>query len=134
MREEQLEPLAADTSEVLAVRSRLEQELAIHAQIEQLEEMKASVSNAVPAPPPARPDGIPAADVSDFEQAIHQTLQAWHVPGENRVTYNPTTAEIAVDGRPGGAEAMACGPSSTRLSPYRWHAATKLAASSTPDS
>ncbi|MGX4694422.1 hypothetical protein [Streptomyces sp. JNUCC 63] len=101
--EEQLEPLTTDTSEVLAARSRLEQELAIHAQIEQLEEMKASLSTALPTPPPARPDGIPAADVSDFEQAIHQTLQAWQVPGENRVTYNATSAEIAVDGRPRGS-------------------------------
>ncbi|MER5996090.1 hypothetical protein [Streptomyces viridosporus] len=101
--EEQLEPLTTDTSEVLAARSRLEQELTIHAQIEQLEEMKASLSNALPAPPPARPDGIPAADITDFEQVIHQTLQAWHVPGENRVTYNPTSAEIAVDGRPRGS-------------------------------
>ncbi|MGV9844820.1 hypothetical protein ACWDUB_22350 [Streptomyces fungicidicus] len=101
--DEQLEPLTTDTSEVLAARSRLEQELAIHAQIEQLEEMKASLSNVLPAPPPVRPDGIPAADISDFEQAIHQTLQAWRVPGENRVTYDPTSAEIAVDGRPRGS-------------------------------
>ncbi|WUH88701.1 hypothetical protein OG900_38775 [Streptomyces sp. NBC_00433] len=101
--EEQLEPLATDTSEVIAARSRLEQELAIHAQIEQMEDMKASLSDAVPAPPPARADGIPAADIADFEQAIHQTLQAWDVPGENRVTYNPTTAEVSVDGRPRGS-------------------------------
>jgi hypothetical protein len=101
--EEQLEPLATDTSEVIATRSRLEQELAIHAQIEQMEDMKASLSDAVPAPPPTRADGIPAADIADFEQAIHQTLQAWDVPGENRVTYNPTTAEVSVDGRPRGS-------------------------------
>ncbi|MGW8955610.1 hypothetical protein [Streptomyces sp. NPDC055709] len=101
--DEQLEPLTTDTNEVLAARSRLEHELAIHAQIEQLEEMKASLSNALPVPPPARPDGIPAADISDFEQSIHQTLQAWHVPGENRVIYNPTSAEIAVDARPRGS-------------------------------
>ncbi len=61
------------------------------------------MSNAPPVPPPARPDGIPAADITDFEHAIHQTLQAWDVPGENRVNYNPTTAEIAVDGRPRGS-------------------------------
>lgn len=101
--EEQLAPLTTDTSEVFAARSRLEQELAIHAQIEQLEEMKASLPNVLPVPPPARPDSIPAADISDFEQAIHQTLQAWHVPGENRVIYDPSSAEIAVDGRPRGS-------------------------------
>ncbi|MEV5492652.1 hypothetical protein AB0L47_32570 [Streptomyces bobili] len=48
--QEQLEPLTTGTSEVLAARSRLEQEPAVHAQIEQLEEMKASLSNALPAP------------------------------------------------------------------------------------
>lgn len=101
--EAKLEPLTTDTGEILAARSRLEQELAIYAQIEQFEEMKASLSNALPAPPPARADGIPAADVSDFEQVIHHTLQVWRVPGENRVTYNPTSAEIAVDGRPRGS-------------------------------
>ncbi|MGW2353648.1 hypothetical protein [Actinacidiphila glaucinigra] len=101
--DEQLEPLTTDTSEVLTARSRLEQELAIQAQIEQLEDMKASLSNALPTPPPARPDGIPAADITDFEQAIRQTLQAWDVPGENRVNYDPTSAEIKVDGRPRGS-------------------------------
>lgn len=101
--DEQLEPLAGDTSEVIAARSRLELELAIHAQIEQMEDMKASLSDAVPAPPPARADGIPAVDITDFEQAMHQTLRAWNVPGENRVTYNPTTAEVSVDGRPRGS-------------------------------
>jgi hypothetical protein len=99
----QLELLTADTSEVIAARSRLEQELVIHAQIEQMEDMKASLSDAVPAPPPARADGIPAADITDLEQAMHQTLQAWNVPGDNRVTYNPATAEVSVDGRPRGS-------------------------------
>ena len=39
-------------------------------------------------------------DVADFERMIHETLEAWHVPGSNRVRYDPTTAELSVDGQP----------------------------------
>ncbi|WP_330358811.1 hypothetical protein [Streptomyces chartreusis] len=98
--DQRMEPLNADTTELLAARSRLEHELAVHAQIEQLEDLKASLSSAPPAPPTARPDNIPAADIADFESMIHETLEAWQVPGDNRVTYDPTSAEISVDGRP----------------------------------
>ncbi|MFJ2136415.1 hypothetical protein ACIOMQ_37380 [Streptomyces sp. NPDC087845] len=73
---------------------------ALHAQIEQLEDLKASLSSAAPAPPTARPDNIPAADVADFERMIHATLEAWHVPGDNHVIYDPTSAELSVDGQP----------------------------------
>ncbi|CAL9328085.1 hypothetical protein [Streptomyces sp. enrichment culture] len=95
-----LAPLNTDTSELLESRSRLERELALYAQIDHLEDLKASLSAAPPPPPAVNADGIPAADVADFEQVMSQTLEAWQVPGDNHVTYDPTTAEIAVDGRP----------------------------------
>jgi predicted nuclease with TOPRIM domain len=98
--DQRLEPLNTDTAELLETRSRLERELALHAQIDQLEDLKASLSAAPPAPPAAKADGIPAADIADFEQVMSQTLEAWQVPGDNRVTYDPATAELAVDGRP----------------------------------
>lgn len=94
-----LVPLNADTTELLTARSQVERELAVHAQIEQLEDLKASLSSMAPTPPPARADGIPAVDVVDFEQTIHRTLEAWRVPGRNAATYDPTSAEISVDGR-----------------------------------
>ncbi|WP_405763814.1 hypothetical protein OG539_43640 [Actinacidiphila glaucinigra] len=98
--DERLEPLSADTTQLLAAHSQVERDLAIHGQIEQLEDLKASLSSVPPTPPPTRPDGIPGADVVDFEQVVHQTLEAWRVPGENAATYDPTSAEISVDGRP----------------------------------
>ncbi|MFE4654750.1 hypothetical protein [Streptomyces sp. NPDC056707] len=98
--DQRMQPLSTDTTELLASRSRVERELAIHMDIEQLEDLKSSLSSAPPAPSPARPDGIPATDVADFERVIHETLEAWQVPGNNQVTYNPTTAEVSVDGQP----------------------------------
>ncbi|MFE9481285.1 hypothetical protein ACFYNM_22095 [Streptomyces spororaveus] len=98
--DQRMQPVDTDATELLNVRSRVESELALHAQIEQLEDLKASLSTVAPALPAARPDGIPAADVADFERMIHETLQAWHVPGNNHVIYDPTTAELSVDGQP----------------------------------
>ncbi|MFI0936953.1 hypothetical protein ACH4RG_35280 [Streptomyces sp. NPDC021019] len=98
--DQRIQPVNTDATELLNARSRVENELALHAQIEQLEDLKASLSTMAPAPPIARPDGIPAADVADFERMIHETLEAWHVPGSNRVRYDPTTAELSVDGQP----------------------------------
>jgi hypothetical protein len=98
--DQRMQPLNSDTTELLATRSRVENQLAIYAQIEQLEDLKASLSSAPPTPPAARPDGIPATDVADFERMVHETLEAWQVPGNNHVTYNATTAEISVDGQP----------------------------------
>ncbi|MFF5315896.1 hypothetical protein ACFY6V_42590, partial [Streptomyces massasporeus] len=98
--DQRMQPVDTDTTELLNVRSRVESELALHAQIQQLEDLKASLSTVAPALPAARPDGIPAADVADFERMIHATLEAWHVPGNNHVIYDPTTAELSVDGQP----------------------------------
>ncbi|GAA2504762.1 hypothetical protein [Streptomyces gobitricini] len=98
--DQRMQPVDTDATELLNARSRVENELALHAQIEQLEDLKASLSTVAPAPPAARPDGIPAAAVADFERMIHETLEAWHVPGGNRVSYDPTTAELSVDGQP----------------------------------
>jgi len=95
-----MQPVDTDATELLAARSRVENELALHAQIEQLEDLKASLSSTSPAPPAARPDGIPATDVADFQRMVQATLEAWHVPGENHVLYDPTSAEISVDGQP----------------------------------
>ncbi|MFC5201034.1 hypothetical protein [Streptomyces kaempferi] len=98
--DQRMQPVDTDATELLNARSRVESELARHAQIEQLEELKASLSTVAPALPTARADGIPAADIADFECVIHETLEAWHVPGNNRVRYDPTTAELSVDGQP----------------------------------
>ncbi|MFI9630991.1 hypothetical protein [Streptomyces sp. NPDC052042] len=98
--DQRMQPVDTDATELLNARSQVENELALHAQIEQLEDLKASLSTVAPTPPTARPDGIPAADVADFERMIHETLEAWHVPGSNRVRYDPTTAELSVDGQP----------------------------------
>ncbi len=98
--DQRMQPVNMDATELLNVRSRVESELALHAQIEQLEDLKASLSTVGPALPAVRPDGIPAADVADFERMIHATLDAWHVPGNNHVIYDPTTAELSVDGQP----------------------------------
>ncbi|MEV5566913.1 hypothetical protein AB0L54_29250 [Streptomyces sp. NPDC052196] len=98
--DQRIQPVDTDATELLNARSRVENELALHAQIEQLEDLKATLSTVAPAPPAARPDGIPAADVADFERRIHETLEAWHVPGSNQVRYDPTTAELSVDGQP----------------------------------
>ncbi|WP_327389048.1 hypothetical protein [Streptomyces sp. NBC_01207] len=98
--DQRMQPVDTDATKLLNVRSRVESELALHAQIEQLEDLKASLSTVAPALSAARPDGIPAADVADFERMIHETLEAWHVPGNNHVIYDPTTAELSVDGQP----------------------------------
>lgn len=98
--DERLAPLNADSQELLAARSRIHADLAVHAQIQRLEGMKADLESSTPQEPPlARPDGIPAADLAEFERMVQQILQSWKVPGGNRVTYDQNTAEVTVDGR-----------------------------------
>ncbi|MFG2892108.1 hypothetical protein [Streptomyces sp. NPDC048248] len=99
--DERLTPLNADSQELLATRSRIHADLAAHAQIQRLEDMKANLESSTPEEPPlARPDGIPSADLAEFERMVQQILRSWKVPGDNCVAYNQTTAEITVDGRP----------------------------------
>ncbi|MYQ73762.1 hypothetical protein GTY78_22435 [Streptomyces sp. SID4934] len=97
--DERLTPLNADTQSLLATRSQIQADLAIHAQIQRLEDLKASLTSTPEEPPPARSDGIPAADLASFESMVQEALQSWQVPGDNRVTYDQSTAEISVDGR-----------------------------------
>jgi hypothetical protein len=95
-----LTPLHEDTKALLATRSQIQADLALHSQIQRLENLKATLSSTAPTPPPARADGIPVADLADFERTVHQILASWQVPGDNRVTYDQKTAEISVDHRP----------------------------------
>jgi hypothetical protein len=97
--DERLTPLHASTNELLTTRSQIERELTIYAQIQQLEGVKAGLASTPATPPPARPDGIPAVELIEFERMVQQTLLAWKVPGDNRVRYDPATAEVSVDGR-----------------------------------
>lgn len=97
--DERLTPLNADTQSLLATRSQIQADLAIHAQIQRLEDLKASLTSTPEEPPPARSDGIPAADLASFESMVQEALQSWQVPGDNRVTYDQSTAEVSVDGR-----------------------------------
>ncbi|WP_158717989.1 hypothetical protein [Streptomyces sp. NRRL F-2664] len=98
--------------DLLNARSRVENELALHAQIEQLEDHKASLSTAAPASPTARADGT--ADVADFERMVHETLEAWHVPGSNASATTQQLPSPLTDSRE-RAVAGACGSSSRRL-------------------
>ncbi|MGW3638567.1 hypothetical protein [Streptomyces sp. NPDC005143] len=97
--DERLVPQHADARELLAVRSQIHGELAIHAQIQRLEDTKDRLSNISPTLPPARTDGIPASELVEFERLIQRELLAWKVSGENRVNYEVSTAEISVDTR-----------------------------------
>ncbi|MEU2944367.1 hypothetical protein ABZ620_25680, partial [Nocardiopsis alba] len=98
--DERLAPLQEDTQALLTTRSKIQTDLALHAQIQRLENMKATLSSVTSAPAPTTPDGIPAADLADFESAVREVLTAWKVPGDNRVTYDQKTAEISVGDRP----------------------------------
>ncbi|MFD8394790.1 hypothetical protein ACFV2N_37785 [Streptomyces sp. NPDC059680] len=94
-----LSPLNADPQALMATRSQIQADLAVHAQIQRLEDLKSTLSSAPDELPRARPDGIPAADLAQFERVIQKTLQTWKAPGDNRVTYDQNTAEITADGR-----------------------------------
>jgi len=98
--DELLAPLQEDTKALLATRSKIQNDLALHAQIQRLENMKATLSSVTTAPAPTTLDGIPAAALADFENTVHEILTAWKVPGDNRVTYDQKTAEISVGDRP----------------------------------
>lgn len=97
--EARLTPLRSDHQEDLSVRATIQTDLAVHAQIQRLEDLKAELSSAPETPPPARVDGIPTKDLHEFELMIHRILQSWQVPGDNLVHYDQSTAEISVDGR-----------------------------------
>ncbi|HEV2635261.1 MAG TPA: hypothetical protein VGX23_08945 [Actinocrinis sp.] len=97
--DERLTPLRTDTDEMLAARTQILTDLTIHIQIQRLEDAKADVSSP-PSAPPTRPEGIPAADLAEFERLVQQILQSWQVPGDSHVTYNESSAEVSVDGRP----------------------------------
>ncbi len=97
--DERLTPLNDDNQELLATRSRIQTDLAVHAQIRRLEDLKTSLSSTPEDRPPARLEGIPAANLVEFERMLQEMLQSWKVPGDNRVIYDQKTAEITVDGR-----------------------------------
>ncbi|WP_331718810.1 hypothetical protein OG851_43055 (plasmid) [Streptomyces sp. NBC_00161] len=98
--DERLTPLQGDAKALLTARSQIQTDMALHAQIQRLENMKATLSSVTPAPAPIGPDGIPAVDVADFESTVREVLTAWQVPGNNHVTYDQKTAEISVGDRP----------------------------------
>ncbi len=97
--DERLTPHNSDMQDLIAVRSQINAELATHAQIQRLKDIKADLSSTSPTPPPARSEGIPASDLVDFEKLIQKALLAWKVRGENHANYDESTAEIAVDAR-----------------------------------
>ncbi|MFF0496434.1 hypothetical protein ACFYU5_08530 [Nocardia aobensis] len=99
MIDHRLAPLNYETEENLAVRSQILTDLAALSQIQRLENLKADLSNTPAALPPARPDGIPATTIAEFERLMQSVLRSWKVPGDNRVRYEQNTAEIHVDGR-----------------------------------
>ncbi|WP_370361454.1 hypothetical protein [Catenulispora sp. MAP12-49] len=93
-----LAPLRTDTSEMLTVRTKIQRDLTIHAQIERLEELKADFLSA-PTPVPARQDGISSSQLAEFEELVQQVLSSWQVPGDNAVNYDEQSGEISVGGR-----------------------------------
>ncbi|MFI5966664.1 AAA family ATPase [Streptomyces asoensis] len=96
----QLAPLNEDARALDALRTKIQANLALHAQIQRLENLKATLSNTPSTPTPVLPDGIPAATIVEFEQTMHAILKSWQIPGDNLVSYNQKTAEISVDNRP----------------------------------
>ncbi|MFE2543613.1 hypothetical protein [Actinacidiphila glaucinigra] len=97
--DERLAPQHADVRELIAVRSQIQGELAIHAQIQRLMDTKDRLSNISPVPPPIRTDGVSASDLVEFERLIQRELSAWKIGGENRINYEVPTAELSVDDR-----------------------------------
>jgi hypothetical protein len=97
--EDRLAPLDLDNQELSATHAKILTELAIHTQIQRLEDLKTDLSSTPDPLPPVRPDGIPATELAEFERTIQQVLQTWKVPGDNRITYNQNNAEVTVDGR-----------------------------------
>lgn len=97
--DERLAPLSEDNQELLATRSRIQADLAVHTQIQRLEELKVSLSSTSEEQPRARSDSIPSNRLVEFERMIQQMLLSWKVPGNHRVTYDQDEAEVIVDGR-----------------------------------
>lgn len=95
---EELSPLQDEVAEVMATRSRLENELGLHARIEELEDVRAQLvsEEAQPGGQPSR--GIPAATLTGFDRAIERTLDAWRVRREE-MSYDQYTAELYVGDR-----------------------------------
>ncbi|GGN30085.1 hypothetical protein GCM10011609_87640 [Lentzea pudingi] len=100
--EERLRPMDSDNRELLAVRAQIQTDLAIHAQVQRLEDLRADLSAEPDNPQPSPTDEIGSEDLLTFERLVQQTLLSWQVPGDNNVSYNQGTAEIIVDGRERG--------------------------------
>jgi len=96
---EELTPPQDEVAEVMATRSRLENELGLHARIEELEDVRAQLvsEEAQPGGQPSR--GIPPATLTGFDRTIERTLDAWRVRREEEVTYDQYTAELYVGDR-----------------------------------
>ncbi|MFF2654276.1 hypothetical protein [Streptomyces sp. NPDC058045] len=96
---EELNPLQDEVAEVMAARSRLENELGLHARIEELEDVRAQLvsEEAQPGGQPSR--GIPPATLTGFDRTVERTLDAWQVRREEEVTYDQYTAELYVGDR-----------------------------------
>ena len=97
-----LAPLQQNAGGLIEKRAKVQSDLALHAQIQRLEDLKATLSNG-PSVVPALPGGLPAVSIAEFEQTMQSILTSWQVPGENHVVYNQKTAEIFVDDRPRGS-------------------------------
>lgn len=98
-----LAPLQESARVLLEKRTKIQSDLALHAQVQRLEDLKATLSDAPGTAAPALPGGIPAANVAEFEQTMQAILASWQIPGENRVIYDQKSAEIFVDDRPRGS-------------------------------
>ncbi|MEW1912541.1 hypothetical protein AB0442_29585 [Kitasatospora sp. NPDC085895] len=84
-----LAPLNDGINELLASRTRIQDDLALHVQIRRLESAKKSRSN-----------GIPAADIASFEAAVDEILMRWGILGHGHVSYNQKTADMSVGNLP----------------------------------
>lgn len=101
--ERELRPLEAQAAELMSARSRVEQELGLHARLQELEDVRAGLV-ADGAAPSGRPSGsIPSRTVVAFERAIQRTLDAWHVRRTGEVSYDQYAAEMAIGERPRAA-------------------------------
>jgi hypothetical protein len=101
--EQELRPLESQAAELMNARSRVEQELGLHARLQEFEDVRAGLV-ADGSAPSGRPSGsIPARTVVAFERAVQRTLDAWHVRRTGEVSYDQYVAELAIGERPRAA-------------------------------
>ncbi|MFD4399855.1 hypothetical protein [Kitasatospora sp. NPDC058397] len=98
--EERLAPLRMHMDDLLAARSAAERELELDACIEELDDRRSKLHGAGAVRSHGPASHIPAGALSNLDDVLRRTLDAWSVPSVEFAEYNQYDMKVRADSRP----------------------------------